>query len=134
MHAVKTAEDLTNNLVGTQQMSVAQLPATALVGYSDELRQLAASQKPPYNTTVARLCLLVVQLDCGDDAAPGVGQLFERLRCIFDELHEWVEKASGPLVMGATQLQALIVSRSVGPFWHAHMDASKEGKKKGGSS
>ena len=36
--------------------------------------------------------------------------------------------------MGATQLQALIVSRSVGPFWHAHMDASKEGKKKGGSS
>ena len=71
----------------------------------------ALSSRRALSSQVERL---VVQLDCGDDAAPGVGQLFERLRCIFDELHEWVEKADGPLVMGATQLQALIVSRSVG--------------------
>ena len=44
---------------------------------------------------------LVVQLDCGDDAAPGVGQLFERLRCIFDELHEWAALSAGTVCFDA---------------------------------
>ena len=127
-----------NYLVGTQRLTILSLWGPSVGPFVDLFKQLACLHKPPFNSPLVRLCLLhnielaVRQIDCSSpDDSSATAPIFEKLKPIAEELSGWVDGKAPEITAAATQVIALIVSRAPLPFWHAHMDVSKEGKKKG---
>ena len=138
VHSVKGADDVINYLVGTQRLTILSLWGPSVGPFVDLFKQLACLHKPPFNSPLVRLCLLhnielaVRQIDCSSpDDSSATAPIFEKLKPIAEELSGWVDGKAPEITAAATQVIALIVSRAPLPFWHAHMDVSKEGKKKG---
>lgn len=123
-------------LVGTQRVVMPSMMAPAAGPFFDQFRQIVTSDKKIYKDSMMRLCvvysleLLTRQADCGDDDVDpdAAAALYDKLHAMFLTLQDWAEKAE--LMMATTQLLALIVCHSPPAFWQAHMDTSKEGKKR----
>ena len=136
VHAAKTADDVFHLLVGTQKVTIPSLAAPACAPFFDQFRQIVLSDRKLYREPLMRLCVvhslerLATQADCGATELDPIkiDELYGKLHAMFGPLQEWAEKPE--LVMATTQLLALIVCHSPPAFWQAHMDVSKEAKKR----